>query len=144
MRSRDALLFRAVSSSWAVGWPACGCLVGELIFLVELIKQALKQGAESGSPAASHPHFLGQDLPQSWEGLVTPWPSLDLWPVCRFDGVGSWFLGSGAAGAIAVRTRLAAVAETLRADQVPCDRGTAPGAWSQHKRRRYLMVCSCF
>lgn len=32
-----------VPGSWAAGGPVCGCLAGELIFLVELIKQALKQ-----------------------------------------------------------------------------------------------------
>lgn len=53
-----------------VGGPAWGCLAGELIFLVELIKDALKQGAEPGSPAASHPHFLGQDLTQSHDSMA--------------------------------------------------------------------------
>lgn len=141
---RHEFLFRAASSSWAVGGPAWGCLAGELIFLVELIKQALKQGAEPGSSAASHPHVLGQALSQTCKGPVIPRPGLDLCPTCRSDGVGSRFRGSPAAVAIAVCLGLAAVSETLCANQVLRNRGTVPRAWSQHKHLRYLMVCSCF
>lgn len=51
-----------LSSELCLGGPAWGCLAGELIFLVQLIEQALEQGAEPGSPAASHPCAFGQDL----------------------------------------------------------------------------------
>lgn len=104
----------------------------------------MKQGAEPGSSAASHPHVLGQALSQSCKGLVTPRPGLDLCPLCRPDGVGSWFRGSPAAVAIAVCLGLAAVSETLCANQVLRNRGTVPRAWSQHKHLCYLMVCSWF